>query len=76
MSQGWRKSSHSGASGTNDCVEVCWRKSSHSGSSGNDSCVEVAFEAEAVGVRDSKNVTGPTLAFSPATWRTFARNVA
>jgi hypothetical protein len=48
-----------------------WRKSSYSGGSGNNSCVEVAFVADAVGVRDSKNTQGPTLAFSPAAWRGF-----
>lgn len=48
-----------------------WRKSSYSGT-GNDSCVEVAFGAEVVGVRDSKNASGPTLAFSETAWRAFA----
>ena len=41
-----------------------WRKSSYSGSSGNGNCVEVAMSSKAVGVRDSKNTTGPTLTFS------------
>ena len=50
-----------------------WRKSSYSGASGGSSCVEVAFAACAVGVRDSKNVSGPTLAFSPTAWRRFVR---
>jgi hypothetical protein len=68
--QDWRKSSYSGNS-DNDCVEVRWRKSSYSGNSNND-CVEVAFGVEAVGVRDSKNVGGPALAFSEAAWRGFA----
>ncbi len=66
----WRKSSYSGGSGNNSCVEICWYKSSYSGSSDN-SCVEVAFVADAVGVRDSKNTQGPTLALSPAAWRGF-----
>jgi hypothetical protein len=69
---GWRKSSRSGAGQTN-CVEVNWRKSSHSGGSGTGACVEVAFEASAVGVRDSKNTGGPALAFSPTAWRTFVK---
>ena len=43
-----------------------WRKSSYSGGSGSSDCVEVAFVANEVGVRDSKNTEGPTLAF-PAT---------
>ena len=67
----WRKSSYSGSSGGSSCVEVCWRKSGYSGG-GNDSCVEVGFRAEVVGVRDSKNVSGPTLAFSETAWRAFA----
>ena len=69
----WRKSSYSGDSGTNDCVEVSWRKSSHSGDSGTGDCVEVTFVASAVGVRDSKNASGSTLAFSPTAWRRFVR---
>jgi hypothetical protein len=51
-----------------------WRKSSYSGSSGTGSCVEVTFAASAVGVRDSKNMSGPTLAFSPTAWRRFVRS--
>lgn len=50
-----------------------WRKSSYSGDPTTSSCVEVAFGVEAVGVRDSKNADGPTLAFSPSAWRAFAR---
>jgi hypothetical protein len=69
---GWRKSSYSGGSGTGNCVEVNWHKSSHSGA-GQTNCVEVAIEASAVGVRDSKNTSGPSLAFSPTAWRTFVR---
>lgn len=69
----WRKSSYSGDS-DNDCVEVRWRKSSHSGGSAND-CVEVAFMNDLVDVRDSKNASGPTLAFPPSAWRAFAHNV-
>ena len=40
-----------------------WRKSSFSGGTGggNDSCVEVALTDESAAVRDSKNVSGPTL---------------
>ncbi|THA26248.1 DUF397 domain-containing protein [Streptomyces sp. RKND-216] len=62
----WRKSSYSGSDG-GECVEVAaqWRKSSYSGSQGGD-CVEVAQFVGEVSVRDSKNPSGPVLAF-PAT---------
>ncbi len=65
----WRKSSYT-AGGNGACVEVEWRKSSYSGG-GNGACVEVAVSTELVGVRDSKNVSGPTLAFRPIVWRAF-----
>lgn len=42
-----------------------WRKSSFS--SGNDgNCVEVAFLGDSVGMRDSKNPSGPVLSVGPA----------
>ncbi|WP_432115330.1 DUF397 domain-containing protein [Streptomyces sp. S1] len=67
----WFKSSYS-SSGDGDCVEVAlsWHKSSYSGGSGDD-CVEVASCPSTVHVRDSKNVTGPQLALSPAAWSAF-----
>ncbi|MER7910088.1 DUF397 domain-containing protein [Streptomyces sp. NPDC096068] len=67
----WFKSSYSSGSG-DDCVEVAlsWHKSSYSGGSGDD-CVEVASCPSTVHVRDSKNVTGPQLALSPAAWSAF-----
>ncbi|MFY1699924.1 DUF397 domain-containing protein [Solwaraspora sp. WMMA2101] len=47
-----------------------WRKSTRSGNSGN--CVEVATNLpNLVAVRDSKDTTGPVLAFAPAQWATF-----
>jgi hypothetical protein len=73
---GWRKSSYSGSNGNTSCVEIKWRKSSLSGGSGNTDCVEVAFADSAVGVRDSKNTSGPTLAFAPTVWRSFAAAVS
>jgi hypothetical protein len=63
----WRKSSFSGVN--TDCVEVSWHKSSFSGT--NTNCVEVALTLDCVGVRDSKNVTAPNLAFPCAGWRDF-----
>lgn len=47
-----------------------WRKSSRSGNGGSN-CVEVAFVPTAVAVRDSKNPTGPALAFPTNAWRGF-----
>lgn len=52
-----------------------WRKSSRSGQDPTKSCVEVAVRPEWVGVRDSKNVSGPRLAFSPTSWRRFLDRV-
>lgn len=47
-----------------------WFKSSHS--DGGEACVEIAwFDAGRVGVRDSKNSTGPTLIFTPGQWDAF-----
>ncbi|MGQ4619170.1 DUF397 domain-containing protein [Nocardia sp. R7R-8] len=52
-----------------------WFKSSHSGASQD--CVEVAFlDGGKVGVRDSKNPTGPALVFTPGEWDAFAAGVA
>jgi uncharacterized protein DUF397 len=65
----WRKSSYSGDP-NGDCVEMAWRKSTYSGE-GQSSCVEVAPTVPGVLVRDSKNVTGPVLAFPVVQWRAF-----
>lgn len=61
----WRKSSYS--NGEAACVEVGWRKSSYS--NGASACVEVASVPIGVAVRDSKNPSGPTLAFNHTPWR-------
>ncbi|MDG4793672.1 DUF397 domain-containing protein [Micromonospora sp. WMMD1082] len=51
-----------------------WRKSRRSDGDGN--CVEVAFAADgSVGVRDSKNRTGPVLEFTPAEWAAFTGGI-
>ncbi|WP_329108096.1 DUF397 domain-containing protein [Micromonospora sp. NBC_01699] len=48
-----------------------WRKSSRSNQSGGD-CVEVADNLSGrVLVRDSKDQSGPVLAFGSAAWRGF-----
>lgn len=65
----WRKSSFSEPNG-NNCVEVAWRKSSFSGPDGNE-CVEVAFGSTVVGLRDSKNPSGPRLNFEHSRWLAF-----
>lgn len=66
----WFKSSFSGNEG--NCLEVAveWRKSSHSGNQGGN-CIEIAECATAVHVRDSKDVAGPQLQFSPRGWSAF-----
>lgn len=48
-----------------------WRKSSYSGSQSN--CVEVASSGALTAVRDSKNPSGPTLAFPISSWAEFLR---
>lgn len=52
-----------------ELIGANWRKSSRSGQS---ECVEVADNLpDVVGVRDSKDPTGPVLTFDPQSWRTF-----
>lgn len=46
-----------------------WFKSSRS--SDNAACVEVRLSADTIGVRDSKDRSGPTLAFDQAAWTGF-----
>lgn len=70
---GWHTSSYS----TNqaNCVEVAgWHTSSHSSDKAN--CVEVGFGAAVVGVRDSKNATGPALTVPGTTWTVFLRTLS
>jgi len=49
---------------------LSWRKSSRSGTNGGD-CVEVAETPRVIFVRDSKDPSGPVLAFTVAEWRAF-----
>ena len=60
-----------------DVTRAVWRKSTRSNNGGN--CVEVATNLVAtegvVLVRDSKNPTGPILAFSRGEWAAFVGGV-
>ncbi|MFC4016823.1 DUF397 domain-containing protein [Micromonospora sp. GCM10011542] len=56
-----------------DLGRADWRTSTRS--SGNGNCVEVAAAAGQVAVRDSKDRSGPVLAFPPSAWRSFVRDV-
>ncbi|MCX4474699.1 hypothetical protein C5N14_14225 [Micromonospora sp. MW-13] len=59
-----------------DLTGARWRKSTRSSSNGG-ACVEVADNLPGVvGVRDSKDVTGPALTFVPVAWRAFVAHVA
>ncbi|MEU8880444.1 DUF397 domain-containing protein [Streptomyces hydrogenans] len=58
----------------NRTPELRWFKSSYSSNSEGTDCVEVAHTPHAphtIHVRDSKNATGPRLAFGPAAWAGF-----
>jgi hypothetical protein len=50
-----------------------WRKSSRSATQGQ--CVEIAHTPTAVGVRDSKNLTGAYLTLTPTQWISFLTRV-
>jgi hypothetical protein len=57
-----------------DLSTALWKKSSHSPQA--DTCVEVARNIPGiVAVRDSKDPDGPTLVFTPATWRAFTSRI-
>lgn len=57
-----------------DLSKVHWFKSSRSG--GSKECVEVAhLTGGMVGVRDSKNPTGPALVFTPSEWDAFLAGI-
>ncbi|MEO3744224.1 DUF397 domain-containing protein [Plantactinospora sp. B5E13] len=58
-----------------DLTGARWRKSSRSNGSGGQ-CVEVADNLTGVvGVRDSKDPSGPALTFTPTAWRRFVTSV-
>ncbi|MGW5559141.1 DUF397 domain-containing protein [Micromonospora sp. NPDC003944] len=55
-----------------DLNGATWRKSTRSGSGDGGNCVEVADNlVGVVGVRDSKDPSGPALTFDPQTWKAF-----
>ncbi|MFF4142110.1 DUF397 domain-containing protein [Streptomyces sp. NPDC001698] len=56
-------------------AELDWFKSSYSSAQGDD-CVEVAVTEQAIHVRDSKNVTRPSLAVGRDGWARFVTFVA
>ncbi|WP_431905465.1 DUF397 domain-containing protein [Micromonospora carbonacea] len=58
-----------------DLIGARWRKSTRSSSNGG-ACVEVADNLPGVvGVRDSKDPSGPALVFGPVAWRAFVAHV-
>ncbi|WP_367433610.1 DUF397 domain-containing protein [Streptomyces celluloflavus] len=54
-----------------DAAELAWFKSSYSSGNEGDSCVEIATVPGVVHVRDSKDVRGPSLGFTPGAWADF-----
>ncbi|WP_353944341.1 DUF397 domain-containing protein [Streptomyces sp. HUAS MG91] len=69
----WRKSSYSGGD-SGQCLEVsdAWRKSTYSdGESGDRLEVNDTARPTHIPVRDSKNPTGPAIAFGAGAWTTF-----
>ncbi|MEU8915867.1 DUF397 domain-containing protein [Streptomyces nigrescens] len=50
---------------------LVWVKSSYSDTSNPNDCVEVATTPGTIHVRDSKNVRGPRLGFTPGAWAVF-----
>ncbi|MEO3747936.1 DUF397 domain-containing protein [Plantactinospora sp. B5E13] len=58
-----------------DLTGARWRTSTRSGGNGGD-CVEVADNLSGVvGLRDSKDPTGPVLRFAPGAWAAFVTTV-
>ncbi|MFY1597351.1 DUF397 domain-containing protein [Micromonospora sp. WMMD737] len=57
-----------------DFSRATWRKSTRTQQSGQ--CVEVARVGESVGVRDSKDPTGPVLVFTPGQFAAFLEGAA
>ncbi|MFI0942383.1 DUF397 domain-containing protein [Streptomyces sp. NPDC021020] len=58
---------------TNDLADALWFKSSYSNGTGE--CVEVVIIGDQVATRDSKDPSGPNLAFTAEAWTAFVRGV-
>ncbi|PKW14286.1 DUF397 domain-containing protein [Saccharopolyspora spinosa] len=56
-----------------ELTRAAWRVSSRSGGQGQ--CVEVALTSNVVGVRDTKNRNGGTLAVAPEIWTGFVTKI-
>lgn len=71
----WFKSSYSGGTNGESCVEVAlaWFKSSYSSGNNGESCLEIAPTPTTIHIRDSKYRTtpGPRLALAPSAWAAF-----
>ncbi|MFE7662192.1 DUF397 domain-containing protein [Streptomyces celluloflavus] len=59
-----------------DASPLAWFKSSYSSGTEADSCVEVATAPGTVHVRDSKDLQGPSLGFTPDAWADFVTYAA
>jgi hypothetical protein len=56
-----------------DLHKPSWRKSSFSAANGN--CVEVGELDGFIGVRDSKDISQPSLSFTSAQWQAFVGGI-
>ena len=57
-----------------DLSPITWRTASYSSSNGG-ACIEVGAGPRIAAVRDSKNLDGPKLAFTPGSWHGFIRRL-
>ncbi|MFI7091842.1 DUF397 domain-containing protein [Streptomyces lydicus] len=51
-------------------TELAWFKSSYSGGQ-DEACIEVAACPDTIHIRDSKDISRPSIAVSPASWASF-----
>ncbi|WP_433121929.1 DUF397 domain-containing protein [Micromonospora sp. CA-246542] len=54
--------------------DASWRKSTRS-LNGNAECVEISLTPHAVGIRDSKDASGPVLAVDTSGWTAFINGI-